>query len=261
MAHSGIGTVGSGQTRVGAETLRRRTAGPRLGRRYHQSPIPPTVPSSGVVATVLLILVNVTDDQKSRDCEAAADHEGYQGAERDQAVKFCEDFSGPARVSPRETVLVPVPAPRHREPYDRPGVRYAIPSDAGTRNATTADRKMTRNSETRWCAMVVALGLVISAIAGCGGGSYVRPHKAALTDAEQQFLDAMDGPRVQMLSRESASDILAVGHAMCDALAGGATSNQAAQQVKATHSMNSVHDLATVATYAPKYLCPELRHQ
>lgn len=104
------------------------------------SPVPPTVPSSGIsqrakialaiggaVAGVLLILVNVTDYQKSRDCEAAADHEGYRGAEKDQAVKFCEDYSGPARVSPRETVLVPVPAPRHREPYDLPGVQVCDP--------------------------------------------------------------------------------------------------------------------------------------
>lgn len=120
---------------------------------------------------------------------------------------------------------------------------------------------MTRMPEGRWCAVVLACGLVVSAIAGCGGGSYIRPHKAVLTDGEQRFLDAMDGPRVQMLSREDAGDILAVGHAMCDALASGATSNQAAKQAMAAHPMSNPHDAVTAANYAPKYLCPEIRRQ
>jgi hypothetical protein len=79
---------------------------------------------------------------------------------------------------------------------------------------------------------------------------------AALTDAEQRFLAAMDNPQTQMLHRENASDVVAVGHAMCDALSAGATMNQAITQVRATYHLSYSEDVLTAATYAPEFLCP-----
>lgn len=82
----------------------------------------------------------------------------------------------------------------------------------------------------------------------------------SLTSAEQNFLDAMDGPRVEMLSRESAGDVLAVGHAMCDALNSGSKFDQAVRQVRATHQLAYREDVLTAANFAPRYLCPALAH-
>jgi hypothetical protein len=85
------------------------------------------------------------------------------------------------------------------------------------------------------------------------------PRSAALTGAERRFLAEMDGPHVQMLQRESASDVLAVGHATCDALNGGATLDQAVRQVRSTHQLEYQEDVLTAANYAPVFLCPEAR--
>lgn len=52
---------------------------------------------AGVVGIVLLIVVILFiqsepwHSQRYKDCRAAADREGYRGAQRDSAIKFCVD--------------------------------------------------------------------------------------------------------------------------------------------------------------------------
>lgn len=80
---------------------------------------------------LLLIAVIIANEpwhsQKYKDCAAEADRDGFRGEERDQVIKFCVDYPGPATVPPpRQTVLVPVPVPQQPQPYP-PGVTVCDP--------------------------------------------------------------------------------------------------------------------------------------
>ena len=79
---------------------------------------------------------------------------------------------------------------------------------------------------------------------------------ADLTVEERDFLAAMNNANTQMLQRESAENVLAAAHATCDALATGATSNEARQRVGASFHFTYSADLTTVVAYAPQFLCP-----